>query len=140
MEQVFGTADPKILDKISPKVARDLRYFGDAEGTYEQTPKLLKAFDKIQGAIKTGLTRLAPSFGPRQFVQNANLALLTTGLRAYRVFDPRVLGEAAALVLGTRFGSRPLSRRNAEWITKYIAPNTDEALAMREALRNQLNI
>jgi hypothetical protein len=139
LENIYGTADPKLLDKIAPKVAKDLRYFGEADGVGEQSGRLLKAFDKAQGALKTLLTRAAPSFGPRQLIQNANMALLSSGLKAYKAFDPRAFVEAAATMLGTRFGARPLPERWARHIERFIAPNSDTTQAMRLSQRNYLN-
>lgn len=138
LETIYGTSEPRLLQKIAPRVAADLRYFGDAEGAYENTPAALKFFDNIQGLLKTLYTRGAPSFGPRQLVSNFMSSLLSSGVKSFKALDPRVFVEAAGLVLGSRATQKGLDERLNSWLGKWIEPNADSGAAMRLALQNHL--
>lgn len=91
------------VEKLSPQLQKDLAYIGDynfsAMGSNEAWLGFVRAFDKVNQAFRFAAVPLRPYFAAKQLAaQNPLQSYLGNGVRAFKMFDPRVAAPAAALL------------------------------------------
>lgn len=95
--------------KIPRFVQEDIRFMGDGiypPGMSSASRAIAKFYDRSLKIFKTTATVARPSFGQRQIVSNFLQNYLESGTKAFGVFDPRSMTDAALLMQGkpAKFG------------------------------------
>lgn len=152
VKELFGTVKQKteiahtgilpttiIGQAIPQRVIDDMRMIGqavypkDLDGTIKDW---IKGYDQLMRLFKRGATTIRPGFAVKQSISNTIQSALVSGVRAFKMLDPRVAVDAAFL-LGTRGN---LSNNIPEFLNNFITrtftgnSGLDAVLAQRVVL------
>lgn len=84
------------------RIAEDIQFIGQSNfpsGLGSAQLEFGKMYDSLLNKFKALATTAKPAFGPKQFVANSLQAIMEQGAKAFKIFDPRAMTDAATLLM-----------------------------------------